>query len=672
MEREQKNPQRAAKWFFFLPWFGLFWAVLWLYAPAFHFGLIWDDPEWFGRVAGRDWWDILRPMADYQFYRPGTMLYNRLFFGADGLFNAHFLHWWQIGLHLLGVATLFALSRQVGFSYGAAYGAALLFALNPFAHQAVAWAAPQQPLVLVLLNMAWLFFLKGRRRWPEGGERKLYSALSLLFFTLALLVQESAALYAALPLLFVVALDWPTAVSPLPSLLSARPWRRMGWLPWVYPGLAAIYLIFWWLAPREAGITRLAFEPQTGAYLAQGLVYPAVWLLPDSLLVTPTHWLVVLSLLLLALWGLAVARKRGVPATLGLVWAFLGIAPALFGLPYSYVELAPRLLYIAAPGVAWLWVCAFWPAPAGRRRPLATALGLGMLAFMALGGARQVAAFQQLYQVGVAHLQQVIDELGGSNGRYLFLNFPDRYAPKESPYPFGYWGVILAPVVVDLGEFPALLVGGRPQTISRALPWIDTEAREQGPYQVEMRGSIAQPDVLYQLASEVEAIYLTRYTADGRFQLQRAGALRAGAAERACPLARFDETICLHAINVRQDKADGRWRVRLFWSTEAELEPHLTIFAHLGQVAQPPLDQQDGDVWRGALPMRYWQPGDLIEDQRSIVAPGVPGEFSLQIGVYNRLTGERLSATDRAGQPLPDNAYSRLLFPDEDVEESGD
>ncbi|MBP7045505.1 MAG: hypothetical protein KBE23_22330, partial [Chloroflexi bacterium] len=64
-----------------------------MYAPALKFGLIWDDPEWFGRVVGIGWGELLRPFPDYQFYRPGTMLYNRLFFGADGLLHVYALHW---------------------------------------------------------------------------------------------------------------------------------------------------------------------------------------------------------------------------------------------------------------------------------------------------------------------------------------------------------------------------------------------------------------------------------------------------------------------------------------------------------------------------------------------------------------------------------------------------
>lgn len=651
-------PHHAPAWLLIAAWIGLFWGILWLYAPALRFGLIWDDPEWFGRVVGRSWIELLRPADDFQFYRPGTMLYNRLFVGADGLLRIYALHWLQIGWHLLNVAALFAIGRKLGFTSWAAYVAALLFGLYPFSQQAVSWAAPQQPLALVLQNGAWLLYLRGR---SQGG---LAWALSLLLFGVALTVQEVTAPLAFVPLLFEVILRGQTAVFPT-ILASFRHPIQNGWLrPLSYLVLAFFFLIVWSSAPREAGITRLALEPEVAAYLGQGFIFPFLWFLPHNL-GDYGFWLASAALVVVSLWGLAIWRGRGWLATAGLLWALLGLSPALFGLPFSYVQYAPRLLYYAAPGVAWLWVCALWPTAVTLRSSLASAISLALLLLIAVGSARQVAAWQRLYAVGTDHLQELVWEIGGSNGRYLFLNFPDRYAPKEAPYPLGYWGVTLAPVVVALGDFPALQAGGAPQTLSAALPWIDTDAREHGPYLVDMRGVITPPDELYDLAAAVGTIYLTRYTADGRFSLQRAGALHPGAAGP-CTLARFSDDICLHAVHVSQDDVDGRWRLRLFWSTEAELEPHLTIFAHLGQVGQPPLDQQDGDVWRGALPMRYWLPGDLIDDQRAITDPGAPGEFSLQIGVYNRLTGERLTATDGAGRPLPDNAYSRPLFPDEE------
>jgi hypothetical protein len=242
------------------------------------------------------------------------------------------------------------------------------------------------------------------------------------------------------------------------------------------------------------------------------------------------------------------------------------------------------------------------------------------------------------------------------DGRLLFLNFPDRYARQRSPYPVGYWGLPLAPVVVELEDFQAIETGNKSVSVSRSMPWLDQEARASGPYQVDMRGVIIQPHELAALAASVKAIYLTRYLPDGRFQLQYAGHLQPGEAV-ACPLVRFDESICLHDVQMRE--IAGVYEVTLVWSTSEPLPSHLTIFTHLGQPGQPPLTQADGDTWRGALPLANWPPGDLIVEQRTLPHPPDRDSVVLQIGVYNWVDGERLPGVMVEGErPLPDNAFT--------------
>jgi hypothetical protein len=217
-----------------------------------------------------------------------------------------------------------------------------------------------------------------------------------------------------------------------------------------------------------------------------------------------------------------------------------GVLPSLIGLPYSYLSLSPRTLYYAAPGVAWLVLGAFWPSERRSVRGwpsyLASAVGLAVLGLIAVGSVRQVADFQALYATGATHLQaavavmaEEVEKVAG-NGRFLFINFPDRYAPKASPYPFGYWGVTLAPVVVALDEFAALQEGGTAQSASWAMPWIDETARANGPFQIDMRGVITPPEELYRLAADNQAIWLTNYDENGRFTLHHAGNLQPGAA----------------------------------------------------------------------------------------------------------------------------------------------
>ena len=646
-------------------------VTAWLYGHALGFGLIWDDPLWYGRVVGKPVEELIRPMPDYQFYRPATMLYNHFFVSPDNTLAPPLLHAAQIGWHLLNVALVYALSRRLGLDGWTAVAVAGLAAWYPFSHQAVAWAAPQQTMVAALQNGAWLAYLEARRR--QAGRLVAAGGLSLLLFLMALTVQESTAALAILPLL----VEW---------VLRRRNSSGTGWwLALAYPLIAAGFGLLWLLLPRQTGYTRLAFETPVVSYLLQGFIFPLLGRPggygPDQ---TLAPW-ALLALTVLTLGGLLVVARRagrGRQAMFGLAWALLGIAPTAAGLRYSYVSLGSRLLYYSSPGVALLWACALLPESETRFFPknsetrflgknlvsfrrLRRTAGTVLLCLIALQSSLLLAGFQRLYAAGTAHLaqlNQVAQAREAGEARLLFVNFPDRYTPKRPPYPLGYWGVTLAPVSVELGAFPAITTGQHPETVSRSLPWIDAEDRETGPYQIDMRGVITPPDELYQLAHQVDGIYLSRHHPDGTFALQWAGAVTSGPSAPSpdpasvCRLAVFGETLCLQAAQV--DLRSGQLALTLTWLSLSPAQPHDTIFAHLGLVDQPPIAQADGDAWLGMLPLAVWQPGDTIREQRILpfTEDTLPERHSLMIGVYNRVTGERLPATTPEGEPLLDNA----------------
>jgi len=644
---------------------GLLLITAWLYAHALDFGFVWDDPLWYGRVVGKSVKDLIRPMPDYHFYRPALVFYNRLFLGPDNTLVAPLLHAAQIGFHLLNVALAYALSRRLGLGDWVAVAVGGLVAWYPFSYQAVAWAAPAQPMAAALQTGAFLAYLEARRK--QAGHR-LAAGLSLLLFLVALAVQEGAAALAILPLLA----EW---------VLRRRNTSGTGWwLALAYPLIAAGFGLLWLLLPRQTGYTRLAFETPVVLYLLQGFIFPLLGRPggygPDQ---TLAPW-ALLALTVLTLGGLLVAAGRagrGRQALFGLAWALLGIAPTAAGLRYSYVSLGSRLLYYSSPGVALMWACALLPEsetgfflknPVSSRRLRRTA-GAVLLCLIALQSSLLLTGFQRTYAVGTAHLDELIQVAQTSDTRILFVNFPDRYAPRRPPYPLGYWGVTLAPVSVDLGAFPAIVTGQHPQTVSRSLPWIDAEARDTGPYQIDLRGITTQPDQLYELAHQMDTVYLSRSFPDGTFTLQRVGTVISAPSAppvdptSACRIAVFGQTLCLQAAQVYL--RPGRLDLTLTWLSLSPAQPHDTIFVHLGPVGQPPIAQADGDAWLGMLPLTVWQPGDTIREQRIILLPeGIaPNHHELRIGAYNRVTGERLPATTPQGEPLPDNDTTIGYFP---------
>jgi hypothetical protein len=639
---------------------GLLLITAWIYAPALKFGFIWDDPLWYGRVIGKSFIELVSPMADYHMYRPALVLYNRIFLNPDGTFAAPMLHAAQIGWHLLSICLLYALCRRLGLGSRTAFAAGLLFAWHPFSHQATAWSAPAQPMAGTLQLGTFLAYTWARR----GHKSSLLAAgISVLLFLLALAVQENSAALCLLPLL----IEWVLRRSPGASPRPSTPvWRKIPWLALTYPLVAAGFGTLWLLTPRQSGLTALACEADVQLYFIQGFIFP---LLGRPAGYAPGYTLAPAIILILfgltLFWLLATAWRTGRvrQAVLALAWGLFGVIVPATQLSYSYASISSRLFYHASPGATLLWACALLPpASASAPRRLWRAAGTVTLCLIAIQSTSLLVGFQQVYAAGTAHMTEFIQSTQTGVDRLLYVNFPSRYTPKRPPYPIGNWRVMLAPGSVELGAFAASATGHRPQAISRYMPWIDAEPRDAGPYQIDMRGELAPPEQLYQSAHEVGAVYLSRYHADGTFELQRAGSLIA-AQTSGCTGITFGEILCLQ--EAQAERRSDRLYLILTWLSLSPAQPHDTIFVHMGQPDQAPIAQADGDFWLGMLPLPTLAPGDTIQEQRIIPLPeGIPpSQYEIHIGVYNRLTGARLPATTPQGDLLPNSATIIQSFP---------
>lgn len=418
--------------------------------------------------------------------------------------------------------------------------------------------------------------------------------------------------------------------------MSPATWWRWRWFR--YGGIMALFWLVTWLYGRSVGFGLLWDDPLWFGRMIDKSFGQLLQADPTFQFYRPGAFL--------ALLALAAARRRGQPAAVGLLWALPGLLPFAIGLNYEYVSLAPRALYYAAPGVAWLLVSALWGW--GRSGYLLLALAVGQSALLT---ARQ----QTLFAVGAQHMHAIVatakTELAAGRDKLLYINVPDRFRWRRPPFPLGYWGLPLAPVAADLGDFVALADGQHPQTGSYALPWIDQAARDAGPFVIDMRGAILTPQELAQAAQEVDALYLAHYAAEGRWDLSRAGQwLPSDSPAAPCGLAWFGAAACLEA-------AQMRWQgdallVTLVWRAGDSAEPHDTIFLHYGYPNQPPLVQSDGDAWQDTLPLIAWPPIGWIVDERRLILPaGTQG--ALSVGVYDWATGVRLRIYTPNGAPWP-------------------
>lgn len=614
-----------------------------LYVPSLHFGFIWDDPIWFGRVVGKSAWELLKPIAEYHFYRPGTLLINGLFVQPAGTFLPAVMHAFQIAIHLLNVALVARLCLDLGIASPLPLVTAALFASYPLLYQAVVWLqSPQSWSIFLVLITAHTYIVAHRR------SSRAWYALSPLAYLLALLVQESAV--QILPVICV--LEWRLR-GDLRAVWRSRPL-------WLFGALTAGYLVLWTQVPRAHGITGVAFEPEVAWYLLQGIAFPlmgAAGGFPESLqpYVRPLIVAVVVWLAIALVY-----QKRGWILVGGIVWYGAALFSTWAGLRYSYVCLSSRQFYLAAFGAALLWAAVLFPPGwmGGVSGRLWRGLGSTLVAVVLLQSTFIIRQFNALYRAGTSQVAELTEVLKDRDTeRLLFVNFPDRYALRRSPYPLGYWGVTLAPISVPLGAFGRVINGHEIATENISMPVIGYHEREAGPYQVDMRGSQVAEEAAYAKALAADAVYLTQYDLDGSMKLEYVGRVSADPpGEDSQAIARFGGVAELLAE--KSWFADGQVYVQLRWRALSPGEQGDLVFVHLVRSDTGLLAQADSSPGHGLFPLWVWEPGHVIEEVRRFVPLAgtiPPDQYDIYVGLYNWLRQERLIAELPDGTHLPED-----------------
>ena len=100
----------------------------------------------------------------------------------------------------------------------------------------------------------------------------------------------------------------------------------------------------------------------------------------------------------------------------------------------------------------------------------------------------------------------------------------------------------------------------------------------------------------------------------------------------------------------------------LYWRGTAKVGERYTVFTHLlGQAFNPATNgpvwaQHDSEPMDGGWPTTAWFVGDLIADVHRLEVPATapPGDYQLEIGLYQVATGHRLPIWDDAGTLIGD------------------
>jgi len=84
------------------------------------------------------------------------------------------------------------------------------------------------------------------------------------------------------------------------------------------------------------------------------------------------------------------------------------------------------------------------------------------------------------------------------------------------------------------------------------------------------------------------------------------------------------------------------------------MEKSYTVFVHLLDKNGMIGGQWDSVPSGGLLPTNSWLEGEVITDEYEVPirAGAPPGQYVIEIGMYDRYTGERLQVLDANGKPV--------------------
>jgi hypothetical protein len=94
-------------------------------------------------------------------------------------------------------------------------------------------------------------------------------------------------------------------------------------------------------------------------------------------------------------------------------------------------------------------------------------------------------------------------------------------------------------------------------------------------------------------------------------------------------------------------------QLTLYWQALANMETSYTVFTHLIDQDEQIMGQKDNPPVSGLYPTTEWTPGEKIVDRYEIATgPEIPpGEYSIEIGLYELDSGGRLPVLDAMGLP---------------------
>ncbi|MFQ6014951.1 MAG: hypothetical protein ACE5NP_05875 [Anaerolineae bacterium] len=271
-----------------------------------------------------------------------------------------------------------------------------------------------------------------------------------------------------------------------------------------------------------------------------------------------------------------------------------------------------------------------------------------------------------------------------AGGRLAFAYFEDRYHQNRCREAIDY--------VRAYGEKDAVLVSTGLDSFHQLYPFLhdDFTLVVLDPY-VPAGSSLRQrtEERLAEIAARYPEVWLVREnsTADQRLgeiaetwlRLNLYQASRYG--QGPCPLAQFvspgrtgivplganlggrvklvgydavtEDGRSLASLGTLAIQPGSRLYLTLYWQGLVKMDVSYTVFVHFLDREGRRWGQKDGIPGQGTLLTTDWQPGQVIVDRRemAVAADAPAGPYTLTVGLYDAVTGQRLDVLDHLGNP---------------------
>lgn len=110
-----------------------------------------------------------------------------------------------------------------------------------------------------------------------------------------------------------------------------------------------------------------------------------------------------------------------------------------------------------------------------------------------------------------------------------------------------------------------------------------------------------------------------------------------------------------YSLESAQVEPGGLVRLTLYWRARQRMTVSYTVFTHLLGKDGSIWGQRDSIPVKGTYPTTGWVEGEVITDEYEIpVKPDAPpGDYQIEVGLYDAATGQRLPVFDEDGTRLP-------------------